>query len=1186
MVCINNSKAGLPAAEAAVQDYARLMGELQRPASSPVSDFLEPITRPDVPNPRPPQAWDMEKVRHEEHRQKNRLGDERPVTSQLPDHAYAPPVKRESERALDRIDMHQLDKARPIGGACDAMYKDYIVDMSCSITRVPQTASPGIVPCITPSIRLFQTNLARMWSPEDALKLQGISLSRISFTTESPSERMDLAGNAMSTTVIGAVFLAAIIAGRRQLIAAIPTTAAIDSTAQPRPELVSGKQVVSSVQTNDLSTVDMKELLRQAEQASRACYCENSKDISAHSLQKCVDCGETTCIGCGGNPQHNYAPTSRSRILPAAFETYARSVLPVHVQLPPTLKDLPKTRQADEYRHALHKALQSVLSLRRIWRTPQGSTIEYSSASARLHLLLGDGQAEWQFYAEPDKQLASNDMFRVFLKQPLLKANALNRFEGTCWQLRQPAERKMKMVSRGSGRMIPSWWARLGLPDYKDHQVWEYLHIDIEGDLFAKIGGKYQYLPRCGMASESLYKRVDSQGPPVYLFLGPDIITAPVDDFFVFSYSKARREKDEVHHIIARVSAAWRPWSLEKECLEVQETSIHIDSVWGNVPNSCELRPLNVACNITQVIDPLTLPRLVDCSQSVGVVTCTAPASLLEGRIPDDGIIKPTDDAFCKSNAWLFERIRQQCATNQWRPLSSHPTAFKDCTSCAPTPPASGDVISAAAYDRAMYARPHTFAMHVTEISGQATLTLYVNVASLAHRALSGLPKSALNSRYDWRLLGDAEKQSGSKIENFNLGKMPDIDDSKMISRTPMDLSPNLRRWLAWMEAQERGVDLEVEAIQDSAIKPSSLVVEVRARATVNVRGGICAGQSGFDKTTVSLALIQSGLQQDANGLDQAKAAALTGLLPIRATLIICPPSLFKQWLSEIDKSQIAGEVIGIRVTADLDDYTKEDFDNAKIVVVRQTVLSTKSYTRRLASAAVVPRHDETDVFALTQEYLKDTNQVRGIAKSFTHITPGRRLRGKDYVAAKERERLKAETTSDDDEEPETLNTCAEHVGKPLLEDFYFSRIIVDEGHDIGARKCIPAVELKAHKRWVLSSTPCFGDLRQVSKVARLLGVTLPTVPKLSRNMVFPERVDAGREMLSRSRKDQMHRQGQRFLEMFARQSTIDTCHEACKNETPFPIGGYASTPKRRKEHLHMSLRRIPTVEPCSLSES
>ena len=69
----------------------------------------------------------------------------------------------------------------------------------------------GIMSCITPCGMLYSTARGGQIQGRELLSMQGLPMDRLSLTRESQSQMQDLAGNAMSTTVVGPAMISALI---------------------------------------------------------------------------------------------------------------------------------------------------------------------------------------------------------------------------------------------------------------------------------------------------------------------------------------------------------------------------------------------------------------------------------------------------------------------------------------------------------------------------------------------------------------------------------------------------------------------------------------------------------------------------------------------------------------------------------------------------------------------------------------------------------------------------------------------------------------------------------------------------------------------------------------------------------------------------------------------------------------
>lgn len=127
------------------------------------------------------------------------------------------------------------------------------------------------------------------------------------------------------------------------------------------------------------------------------------------------------------------------------------------------------------------------------------------------------------------------------------------------------------------------------------------------------------------------------------------------------------------------------------------------------------------------------------------------------------------------------------------------------------------------------------------------------------------------------------------------------------------------------------------------------------------IRGGVIADQVGYGKTIISLALIA-----EARSI-AAPEPAPTGLLDLKATLIVVPGHLSKQWPSEI--SRFTGKmfnVIVIQNMADLKSKSIAELRKADIIVMAAEIFEADGYWERMEYLSGQP-----------EEWLSDKNGGR-----------------------------------------------------------------------------------------------------------------------------------------------------------------------------------------------------------------
>jgi site-specific DNA-cytosine methylase len=115
-------------------------------------------------------------------------------------------------RRLDLIDCFASAAVRD-SISRDPLHHSFVWDLSQNVTRTQyRTANVGVSGCVTPGGELFLPHRGRTLMGYEKLLLQGIPFSRLRLGPESEVQLSDLAGNAMSVSVISATLLAAICA--------------------------------------------------------------------------------------------------------------------------------------------------------------------------------------------------------------------------------------------------------------------------------------------------------------------------------------------------------------------------------------------------------------------------------------------------------------------------------------------------------------------------------------------------------------------------------------------------------------------------------------------------------------------------------------------------------------------------------------------------------------------------------------------------------------------------------------------------------------------------------------------------------------------------------------------------------------------------------------------------------------
>jgi hypothetical protein len=467
----------------------------------------------------------------------------------------------------------------------------------------------------------------------EALSMQGLPVDELLLTRESEDNLADLAGNAMSTTVVGTCIIAALIKGNSLLRAGSDKRtyeeknklAAIENEVEDEVLDMVMKtdtlNIAGSIEDHicgedqleqkplDLSATSetlLTDLLVDARKSARLCECEGRKSMTEAPLYRCQDCGSTSCKKCKGHPSHNFQPLdikANPRLSPSEFGRELKSCLPMALVLSAItqelLDDLKVQSGADIPSHiwegwsaAVLRAAKDELRFvepkrQEIW------VVNYQSTHASLELSLNPQQPEWRFFAHPDPEEPSNSPLRA-----LLEAGAVGRlrcdgslFAGR-WEFALPSPRTLSLTLEGS-EPVPSWEAKLGLqgPEFRDKTVPSRLQVSVDPKdataLDRDISGMYILLDKCGTANGALHRRTatpqDEHLPPVFFMFDPSRCGAPEDDAFVFTISTRRLEYGETRPLICRLDSGWR----QSSTMGVQTVKCEIPSLWVESVETC-----------------------------------------------------------------------------------------------------------------------------------------------------------------------------------------------------------------------------------------------------------------------------------------------------------------------------------------------------------------------------------------------------------------------------------------------------------------------------------------------------------------------------------------------------------------------------------------------------------------------
>ena len=492
----------------------------------------------------------------------------------------------------------------------------------------------------------------------ESLALQGLPVDRLLLTRETQDQLADLAGNAMSTTVVGSCIIRALTLGidliekqsiKLKEVLGNETMEVENAGETTRPAYVedldsriSGRSalVVHPLDFSPQGNISLQHLLAEAKATRRLCACEGRDSVTDRTIHECADCGSTSCVKCGLRPEHSYVEMKLdgSRPHPRDFGDRAKNALPMVLRFDPQTAESLEGHRAQakgtvddgdwqSWRDAVITATESELHFVELKRQDVWMAV-WESPAAQLEFHLHPKLPEWRLFAVPDPLLPANSPIRTLLSRPVARLFCKDQILGGRWQYAIPANSTVNLVIAGiqpesddDDGLVDSWEKSLGLmtKGLKDKRVWKQLSITLEEptrvDRFDRdVQGTYLYLPKCGTASASLHKQIkdisgnvpDPEKPELFFFLDPTRCREPSRDLFVFSTSKHRLEFKEYRPVLASLDPSWR----QSDAVN-KKVKCHIFFEWVTAPELiCKVCiSANSICPFADSSSSILLPR-------------------------------------------------------------------------------------------------------------------------------------------------------------------------------------------------------------------------------------------------------------------------------------------------------------------------------------------------------------------------------------------------------------------------------------------------------------------------------------------------------------------------------------------------------------------------------------------------
>ncbi|KAI1389965.1 uncharacterized protein F4822DRAFT_219409 [Hypoxylon trugodes] len=550
--------------------------DLPRRASTPISLWLLPPAHPLTERARQADSekalnrlskdadWERSKVRHVRFRKTKGIGNERPLThwgqqGQPYDRLDRLMISSQSKRVLDCMEINQL-RTMIIGRSMvgiyrrfDLKFKDVAFDLSQNIDRSAD-APFGMAGCLTPSGIPFITGQCRLISGYETLRLQGLPVDRLEFATETQDQLRDLAGNAMSTTVVGAAMLglfgaiqhASEFRGLKKFF-----TRAFENIAKTSIRPIANPQLkhvpdFSTAATSSLGNTSIMDLFRRCR---RYCFCNGSAKYSTNDFLQCTVCSTIRCRWCARNPPHKFGSAKRppnflvlNEVEPMLMRYFpGRIVNPItpYGLFKPENTHCPVGTLFAHHSDLMCELLSTTFYYRGIHVT-EAVTIRYvGRAGFELRAVMSDHGIDWYLYLDPWSDLG--ERFGAALEISRTKKGPAYK------QLTQPIAKAT--VEQGAPRVLPdpeSWVFWCFQPREYNVQIevsnsaLEITEVSTIPDGFAGesiwhsewVCGKYDHQPLCDAPENSLHA---CKRNGMFLFKDVAKIEKPTKDGYVIS---------------------------------------------------------------------------------------------------------------------------------------------------------------------------------------------------------------------------------------------------------------------------------------------------------------------------------------------------------------------------------------------------------------------------------------------------------------------------------------------------------------------------------------------------------------------------------------------------------------------------------------------------------------------------
>ncbi|CAG8949840.1 hypothetical protein HYFRA_00004167 [Hymenoscyphus fraxineus] len=738
-----------------LKQWERLvLNDLKRPASTPVEMWLKRADDPlliycrshwvdDLEKTRKPPRWDACQVNYKSYRHNLGLGEGRPVTSwgsdgyfQLPDFYQRKHNFGMTERVLDTLDISHL---RGLLRGYDDRYFFRVTELGQNVYRDKEQNKQGVVSCQTPNAQQFVSVRGSRISGQEALNLQGLPVNGLDISRLSQADMQNLSGNAMTTTVVGIVTMAALTTFGSLLTLKGDRTKATSFANRIPGESQNEKLITINSSTWVHQALLTSEALSLSRDTLRLCYCEHRELISDKQFQQCMICLHTSCTSCGKKPTHDYkAIKVMGRKDVRVFEKLLLESLPMATKLV-NLTEAELDKALDGFlidnKHSIdlktwqlilpkvRMALSSTVAFQGIRRSDRWE-VTYESQNAKLVLSISATEARWDLFANVPNEPLSSPVGKYLRQFPIAQMFCHDNDDLTqgSFKLWAPKVHKFKATLSMSGPMIPTYENQVGIVSKQDDNQYSNFFLRVQNYnpklIPVDIEGPYELSAICGQSFNCLYvqQRSKKSDKRLFMFLEPHLRHGAIEDHsiviadntrrlehgehretkgklatpFRFPIVKARRNPEDQSIISYTLDngKSFKPgWVFEDV-----ETTISVDGTWEDFQGIGLNKPDNDAALYRHLPTGASFSN-TQCNTQHAVFVCRANIVAGITQMFPDGqwipLSKSNEPAFLQDLKYLVQGGLVQDGHKEggeWHTILNHASQTR-CQACAPKPP-------------------------------------------------------------------------------------------------------------------------------------------------------------------------------------------------------------------------------------------------------------------------------------------------------------------------------------------------------------------------------------------------------------------------------------------------------------------------------------------------------------------